>query len=159
MENTNIKEKVKSQEVNNNKPIKLEKEIKEVKSNYDFDTSVIDMVNRNHDRFMLEQRNLELETENKILRARIEREKNRKLARKKARKEFIVNLFFAAGIVMIAWFVISYFNVIANNLTTPEKIWDWNFFKVKKQGDILYMEVCKISSCFLQKCFDAKKHH
>jgi len=138
MENTNIKEKVKSQEVNNNKPIKLEKEIKEVKSNYDFDTSVIDMVNRNHDRFMLEQRNLELETENKILRARIEREKNRKLARKKARKEFIVNLFFAAGIVMIAWFVISYFNVIANNLTTPEKIWDWNFFKVMvKVGEFL----------------------
>ena len=114
------------------------KEIKEVKSNYDFDTSVIDMVNRNHDRFMLEQRNLELETENKILRARIEREKNRKLARKKARKEFIVNLFFAAGIVMIAWFVISYFNVIANNLTTPEKIWDWNFFKVMvKVGEFL----------------------
>ena len=138
MENTNIKEKVKSQEVNNNKPIKLEKEIKEVKSNYDFDTSVIDMVNRNHDRFMLEQRNLELETENKILRARIEREKNRKLARKKARKEFIVNLFFAAGIVMIAWFVISYFNVIANNLTTPEKSWDWNFFKVMvKVGEFL----------------------
>lgn len=138
MENTNIKEKVKSQEVNNNKPIKVEKEIKEVKSNYDFDTSVIDMVNRNHDRFMLEQRNLELETENKILRARIEREKNRKLARKKARKEFIVNLFFAAGIVMIAWFVISYFNVIANNLTTPEKIWDWNFFKVMvKVGEFL----------------------
>ena len=90
MENMNIKEKVNNQENNNNskKPIKVEKEVKEIKGNYDFDTSVIDMVNRNHDRFMLEQRNFELETENKILRARIEREKNRKLARKKARKEF-----------------------------------------------------------------------
>ena len=96
------------------------------------------MVNRNHDRFMLEQRNFELKTENKILRARIEREKNRKLARKKARKEFFVNLFFVAGLVMLAWFVISYFNVIANNLTTPEKIWDWNFFKVMiKVGEFL----------------------
>ena len=132
MENMNIKEKVNNQENNNNskKPVKVEKEVKEIKGNYDFDTSVIDMVNRNHDRFMLEQRNFELETENKILRARIEREKNRKLARKKARKEFFVNLFFVAGLVMLAWFVISYFNVIANNLTTPEKIWDWNFFKV-----------------------------
>ena len=140
MENMNIKEKVNNQENNNNskKPVKVEKEIKEVKGNYDFDTSVIDMVNRNHDRFMLEQRNFELETENKILRARIEREKNRKLARKKARKEFFVNLFFVAGLVMLAWFVISYFNVIANNLTTPEKIWDWNFFKVMiKVGEFL----------------------
>lgn len=140
MENMNIKEKVNNQENNNNskKPVKVEKEVKEIKDNYDFDTSVIDMVNRNHDRFMLEQRNFELETENKILRARIEREKNRKLARKKARKEFFVNLFFVAGLVMLAWFVISYFNVIANNLTTPEKIWDWNFFKVMiKVGEFL----------------------
>lgn len=140
MENMNIKEKVNNQENNNNskKPVKVEKEVKEIKGNYDFDTSVIDMVNRNHDRFMLEQRNFELETENKILRARIEREKNRKLARKKARKEFFVNLFFVAGLVMLAWFVISYFNVIANNLTTPEKIWDWNFFKVMiKVGEFL----------------------
>lgn len=140
MENMNIKEKVNNQENNNNskKPVKVEKEVKEIKGNYDFDTSVIDMVNRNHDRFMLEQRNFELETENKILRARIEREKNRKLARKKAIKEFFVNLFFVAGLVMLAWFVISYFNVIANNLTTPEKIWDWNFFKVMiKVGEFL----------------------
>ena len=140
MENMNIKEKVNNQENNNNskKPVKVEKEVKEIKGNYDFDTSVIDMVNRNHDRFMLEQRNFEHETENKILRARIEREKNRKLARKKARKEFFVNLFFVAGLVMLAWFVISYFNVIANNLTTPEKIWDWNFFKVMiKVGEFL----------------------
>lgn len=140
MENMNIKEKVNNQENNYNskKPVKVEKEVKEIKGNYDFDTSVIDMVNRNHDRFMLEQRNFELETENKILRARIEREKNRKLARKKARKEFFVNLFFVAGLVMLAWFVISYFNVIANNLTTPEKIWDWNFFKVMiKVGEFL----------------------
>ena len=140
MENMNIKEKVNNQENNNNskKPVKVEKEVKEIKGNYDFDTSVIDMVNRNHDRFMLEQRNFELETENKILRARIEREKNRKLARKKARKEFFVNMFFVAGLVMLAWFVISYFNVIANNLTTPEKIWDWNFFKVMiKVGEFL----------------------
>ena len=132
MENMNIKEKVNNQENNNNskKPVKVEKEIKEVKGNYDFDTSVIDMVNRNHDRFMLEQRNFELETENKILRARIEREKNRKLARKKAKKEFWVNVFFVAGLAMLVWFGISYFNVIFNNLTSPEKIWDWNFFKV-----------------------------
>lgn len=140
MENMNIKEKVNNQENNNNskKPVKVEKEIKEVKGNYDFDTSVIDMVNRNHDRFMLEQRNFELETENKILRARIEREKNRKLARKKAKKEFWVNVFFVAGLAMLVWFGISYFNVIFNNLTSPEKIWDWNFFKVMvRVGELL----------------------
>lgn len=140
MENMSIKEKVNNQENNNNskKPVKVEKEIKEVKGNYDFDTSVIDMVNRNHDRFMLEQRNFELETENKILRARIEREKNRKLARKKAKKEFWVNVFFVAGLAMLVWFGISYFNVIFNNLTSPEKIWDWNFFKVMvRVGELL----------------------
>jgi len=41
-------------------------------------------------------------------------------------------LLMVVSIAFIGWVIISYFNVICNNLSpeTISNIWDWNFFKV-----------------------------
>lgn len=91
---------------------------------------ILASVNGNHENVKLQRENYHLRIENGRLNYKLQRIEKAKQKRKKTIKKAFEYSLYAIGISLFAWFIVSYINVIANNLTTPENIWDWNFFKV-----------------------------
>jgi hypothetical protein len=83
--------------------------------------------------------NSALRLENGRLKYKLSRIERKRQERKRFILKSLEVLFVGAGCLLLGWMLISYINVIANNLTTPEKIWDWNFFKVIVQlGELFH---------------------
>lgn len=128
--------------MNSKNGVKIEKEIKKIstpietkgvkkeeKCEDDF-FDIFAMVNKNAEQARLMRENSALRLENGRLKYKLSRIEKRKEERKRFILKTLEFLFLGAGCLLIGWMLISYINVIANNLTTPENIWDWNFFKV-----------------------------
>lgn len=123
------------------KAVNIEKEVKKTTSNVDtkyttktekkedfFD--ILEAVNKNSEQVRLMRENSALRLENGRLKYKLSRIERKRQERKRFILKSLEVLFVGAGCLLLGWMLISYINVIANNLTTPENIWDWNFFKV-----------------------------
>lgn len=58
---------------------------------------------------------------------------HKRVSRKRTRFSWKTALMIVINVICItflAWIFISWVNVVANNIDSPEKIWDWNAFTV-----------------------------
>lgn len=129
------KENVKTENVSKNKNVNNAS----VKEHNDDFFDILASINGNSENVRLQRENYHLRIENGRLNYKLQRIEKRKQRRKQAVKKAFEYSLYVVGFSLFAWFVISYINVIANNLTTPENIWDWNFFKVVvRLGEFLH---------------------
>jgi hypothetical protein len=132
------------------KAVNIEKEVKKpmdkvdtkcttnTKNEEDF-FDILEAVNKNSEQVRLMRENSALRLENGRLKYKLSRIERKRQERKRFILKSLEVLFVGAGCLLLGWMLISYINVIANNLTTPEKIWDWNFFKVIVQlGELFH---------------------
>lgn len=101
-----------------------------------YETEMINFVNAHSDEMKKKHSIEAVYAENRRLNRKLQQIKQKKASRKVLVKNIFKTVFYGVCLAFFAWVMLSWFNVVSNNMS-PEGvqfIWDWNFFKVFFKG-------------------------